>query len=271
MAITWRGSVVTPQIEAQVPSVGSVYVFAIVNTFRSRSKINILRMVVQMDNIQPPTGTTANRIMPIMRARRCSASDVSGGFRIAARSAFDTNTNNPDPGILVLFSPGTFGNPDGSISVASTSSQIWQQYTMRQATAVEQQVSWDNFALPSIAVSKSFCINPGEAVVVQQVAALPTGGVSFCMVAWEEDQVDTGFAVSGTVTLDSSPVSGATVFIMTDSTVDMTNPELSVLSTNASGQYTKQVATGTKVAAFVQYKDGTDLYTDEGKPFVEGP
>jgi hypothetical protein len=267
MAVTWRGSTVTPPIVGY-PTSGE-YVFALVNTTRSRSKINVLRFICMGDSVE--LSTTAGHIMPLIKTWRCACTAVTGGVEIRRRPAWDTAIDSPDDGIKLLYS-GWGVSESNRIDVSARTGPAWEQFVQRACTTAEQRRTQDNSVLSRLTSVEDFSLSPGQALVVSwEHGTAPVGGSMFFNIAWEEDQVDTGFAVSGTVTLDSSPVSGATVFIMTDSTVDMTNPELSVTSTNALGQYTKQVATGTKVAAFVQYKDGTDLYTDEGKPFVEGP
>lgn len=269
MALTWRGSTVTPMIQAMPALNGNVVVFAIVNTFRSRAKINVLRLVTQLDVAEPPTGTTSNRVMPIMRARRCAASNVSGGVEIKARPAYDTTINDPDPGIKVLFDPGAFGGPDTVITATNRRGPMWEQFTNRQASAVEQSISWDNFCVPCLAASKDIVLAPGEAFIIEQQAALPTGGAAFFEVAWEEDRIDAGYEVGGSVQLSGSPVAGAKVLLVTASDNAMPSPEVETLITGAPGTFSKTLASGVKAAVFVQHENGGTKYTDEGKPFIE--
>jgi len=272
MAVTWRGSAVTPQIQAMPAVSGNVVVFAVVNTFRSRANAAILRLVCQFDNVELPTGNTANRVMPIMRARRCAASDVSGGVAIAARPAWDTALNTPDPGIELRFNPGAFGGPDTVIAAANRGGPMWEQYTMRQASAVEQVLSEDNHLVPEKGAVNRIVIRPGEALVIEQQApALPTGGTAWFQIAWEEDQIDAGYVVGGTVNLSGSPVNGAKVLLVTDSSTAMPSPTVETLTTGAPGTFAKTLASGVKAAVFVQHQDGADLYTDEGKPYIEAP
>jgi hypothetical protein len=269
MALTWRGSTVTPMIQAMPALNSNVVVFAIVNTFRSRAKINVLRLITQLDVTEPPTGATANRVMPIMRSRRCAAADVSGGVEIKARPAYDTTINDPDPGVKVLFNPGAFGGPDTVITAANRSGPMWEQFMNRQASAVEQQQSWDNFCVPAMAASKDIVLRPGEALIIEQQAALPTGGAAFFEVAWEEDRIDAGYEVAGNVKLSGSPVSGAKVLLVTDETTAMPNPEVETITTAAPGTFTKTLASGVKAAVFVQHENGGTKYTDKGKPYIE--
>jgi hypothetical protein len=76
--------------------------------------------------------------------------------------------------------------------------------------------------------------------------------------------------VGGTVTLSAVPVVGAKIHLLTDSSIDMPDPQLEQIVTDGSGNWSKTVATGVKAAAFVQHRDGATLYTDEGKPYIEG-
>jgi len=273
MPITWRGSTVTPQIQAMPPNSGNVVVFAIVNTFRSRCVVDILRLVCQGDSVEPPTGgAIANRVMPIMRARRCAAADVSGGVQINARPAWDTAIGDPDPGVLVLFDPGAYGGPDTAITAVNRGGPMWQQYTQRQASAVEQCRSQDNFMVPAMASSADSYLRPGEALVIEQQAPLlPTGGVHWFQVAWEEDRIDEGYVVDGVVRLSDVSVNGAKVLLVTDASTAMNNPSVEVMTTGAPGTFTKTLASGVKAAVFVQHEAGATKYTDEGKPYIEKP
>jgi hypothetical protein len=271
MPVTWRGSTVTPQLQAMLPTGGSRPVFAIVNTFRSRCTVNVLRLVCQFDVTEAPTSNVANRVMPIMRTRRVAAANVSGGLRVAARPAWDTAIGAADPGVEVRCDPGAFGGPDTVITLDTPDAPLWQQYTARQATGVEQFQSYDNACLPAMALSFDMLLRVGEALVIEQIAQLPTGGVAWFQIAWEEDQTDAGYVVGGTVTLNSSPVAGARVLLVTDAATSMTAPSVEPLTTDGGGAFSRTLASGVKAAAFVQHEDGGTQYSDEGKPFLEAP
>jgi hypothetical protein len=271
MAVTWRGSTVTPQLQAMLPTGGSRPVFAIVNTFRSRCTVDILRLVCQFDVTEAPTSNVANRMMPIMRARRVAATDVSGGLLVSARPAWDTTIGAADAGVEVRCDPGAFGGPDTAMTITSPGGPMWQQFTARQASQVEQFQSYDNSCLPALAASFDMILRVGEALVIEHVAQLPTGGVAWFEVAWEEDQTDAGYEVGGTVTLSGSPVTGARVLLVTDSATAMANPVVQPLTTDGSGEFSRTLASGVKAAVFVQHEAGGTKYTDEGKPFLEKP
>ena len=269
MAVTWRGSVVTPQIQAMPATNGNVVVLAIVNTFRSRCNVPILRLTNQYDAAESPTGNTANRVMPIIRTRRCAAADVSGGVLINTRTPWDTTINSPDPDLEIRYDPGAYGGPDTLITAANRSAPVWQQFTTRQASQVEQFRGEDSNSVPGFAATGAGYLAPGEALIIEQVAAIPTGGTIFFNVSWEEDQVDTGYVVGGTVNLGGSPVTGAKVLLVTDSNMNLPAPEIEVLTTGAPGTFSKTLASGVKAAVFVQHENGGTKYTDEGKPFIE--
>jgi hypothetical protein len=88
---------------------------------------------------------------------------------------------------------------------------------------------------------------------------------------WEEDQTDAGFTLGGKVTLSAANVAGARVHVLTAPATDMVGAQLETLVTNGTGDYSKTLATGVKAAVFVQHEAGGIKYTDEGKPFIEGP
>lgn len=192
-----------------------------------------------------------------------------GSAEIKARPAWDTTINDPDPGIKVLFDPGAFGGPDTIITAANRSGPVWEQFTNRQASAVEQAISWDNSCVSKLSLGRDFVLNIGEALIIEQQAALPTGGAAFFEIAWEEDRIDAGYVVGGSVGLSGSPVNGAKVLLVTASDNAMPSPEVETLITGAPGTFSKTLASGVKAAVFVQHENGGTKYTDEGKPFIE--
>ena len=250
---------------------GNVVVLAIVNTFRSRCNVPIIRLTNQYEVTETATGNTANHVMPIIRTRRCAAADVSGGVLLNTRPPWDTTINSPDPGFEIRYDPGAYGGPDTLITAANRGAPVWQQFTTRQASQVEQFRGEDNNSVPGFAVTGAGYLAPGEALIVEQVAAIPTGGVIFFNIAWEEDQVDAGYVVGGTVNLSGSPVSGAKVLLVTDSDAAMPAPKIETLTTGAPGTFSKTLASNVKAAVFVQHENAGVKYTDEGKPFIEKP
>lgn len=262
MPVTFRGSVTTPHI---VLSAGVM--FAIVNTFRSRCVIDIERLVSQVDPNGPPIAGAGN-IMPLLRTRRCTAASVSGGILLDTRAAWDTSVNAPDAGVEVRYSGGYFGAP---LSV-TLGDRLWQQFTSRESSAVEQRISEDFSQVPGMSSSNPLLLAPGEALAVECInGTQPVGGVAFFQAMWEEDQTDSGYTLGGNVTLSAADVAGARVHILTAATADMAGAQLETLTTNGTGDYSKVLANAVKASVFVQHQDGPTLYTDEGKPFIEAP
>lgn len=267
MAVTWRGSTVSPTIYGQ----GGAYLFALVNSFRSRATVRILYLMAQMETLETATSAVNNAIMPLLITVRCSANSITGGYPIAARSPFDTTVNAADPGVKLLYNPALFGDPSGGISV-TPGGRVWEQFTARMVSAYGQVMTWDFSLITRLTTSSSFLLVPGEAIVMQWVAnpsGLDTGGIAFVQCAWEEDQTDSGYTLSGQVTLNSTGVTGAKVFLVTDADQDMPNPEIEVITTPSGGTWSKTLGSNVKASAFVQHKSGTDKYTDEGKPYLE--
>ena len=262
--ITWQGSVVTPNISGKENG----YIFAIANTFRSRCDINILRFVTQLDCIEFQTGV--NRTMPLLKTYRCPAANITGGIVLNTRTPFDTALNSPDPGVVVRYGGFLHAEDADDLQVTGESASVWQQFTTRLTTGVGQIMTWDFSQIAGIAATEKFLLKPGEGMICQWVTDLGVGGCGFSQCMWEEDTLDTGYNIGGGVLLDSAPVPGAKIFVLTDTDRDMINPEVEVLTTDSVGAYQKKFATGVKAAVFVQYRDGEDKYTDEGKPYIEG-
>jgi hypothetical protein len=267
MAIDFVGSTVTPPINC--PPDSGEYVFALVNTTRSRHKVNVLRFVAVGDSVE--ISTTAGHIMPLLKTWRCACTAVSGGVSIDKRPPWDTAVNSPDPAIKLLYS-GYGVSESNRITVSARTGPAWQNFTQRGATNVEQRRSIDNSMLSRLTATADFSILPGQAIVVSwEHGTQPVGGSIFFNIAWEEDEVDTGYTVSGDVTLSGVPVSGAKVLLVTDMDRDLPSPELEVITTGAPGTWSKKLGSNVKASVFVQSRDGETLYTDEGKPYIAKP
>ena len=267
MAVVWRGSIGTQPITGF--PVQAAMVFALVNTFRSRSRVNVLRFVTLGDSLE--TSLNAGHIMPLLKAWRCPAANVTGGVELSMRPAWDTNVNAPDPGVKVFYS--SYETPrETRLAATGLVGPVWEQFTTRNATSVDQRRMIDNSVLSRLTAGNDFSIDPGQALVVTwHYATQPMNNTVFFNFAWEEDQTDAGFTLGGNVTLSGSPVTGALVHVLTDTSIDMPAPGYQQFTTDGSGNWSTTLATGVKAAAFVQHRVGATLYTDEGKPYVEGP
>lgn len=264
MAIDFRGSTVTPPINC--PPISGGYVFALVNTNRSRHRINVLRFVAVGDSVE--VSTTAGHIMPLLKTWRCACTAVTGGVLIDKRPAWDTAVDAPDPAIKLLYS-GYGVSEDNRIIVSARTGPAWGNYIQRGATVAEQRRSMDQSMLSRLTTVEDFVLAPGQAIVVSwEHGAQPVGGSIFFNIAWEEDESDIGYDIGGSVTLSGSPVSGAKVLLVTDMDRDLPAPELEVITTGAPGTWTKKLGSNVKASVFVQARSGETLYTDEGKPYI---
>lgn len=267
MAVQFVGSTVTPQIACS-PTSGD-YVFALVNTIRSLRKVNVLRFVAVGDSLE--VSTTAGHIMPLLKTWRCACTAISGGVSIDKRPPWDTAVNNPDPNVKLFYS-GYGVSEANRITVSARTGPAWEQFIQRGATAVEQRRTQDNSMLSRLTAVEDFSLLPGQALVVSwEHGTQPVGGSIIFNIAWEEDEYDAGYDISGAVTLSGSPVSGAKVLVVTDTDRDLVDPELEVITTGAPGTWTKKLASGIKASVFVQSRAGETLYTDEGKPYIAKP
>lgn len=263
MAVTFLGSATTPHI-----ALSAGVMFTIANTFRSRCAIDLKRLVSQVDPTGPPSAT-AGHVMPMLRTRRCAAASISGGVLIPARAAWDTAVNAPDSGVEIRHSGGYFGAP----LTVTLGDRLWQQFTSREASAAEQRRTEDFLQVPNLAAGgNSVQLLPGQALAIECVyGTQPTAGTAFFQLMWAEDQTDAGYTLGGKVTLAAANVAGARVHVLTAPAVDMVGAQVETLVTNGTGDYAQTLATGVKAAVFVQHESGGVQYTDEGKPFIEGP
>lgn len=236
------------------------HIFALENQIGSRVDVNIRRLTVQND---PLTALTS--VMPQVKASR--GVNISGGI-LLDKAKFRT-TEGSDPFVKIRSALG-----EGSPITATQGSTVWQQYTSRLHTAAEQVIVSDESLLPRLIETTDFKLRPGENLLVTVVGAsaasnpaLSNNWLVDC--TWEEDQKST-FAISGTVTLSGSPVSGAIVTVVEADDLDMTNPVLvDTIVTPAGGTWAADILTGKVGAAFVQYRSGGTLYTAPGSPYLE--
>lgn len=237
---------------------------SIENGIGSRVHLHFRRLIVQNDPLAVLTS-----VMPIARISR--GVNISGGV-LLAKSTFDT-TDSSDPFVRIRSALG-----EGAPITATAGTTVWQQYTSRLHTAVEQVLGNDENLLPSLVetVGREFVLNPGESALITVVgattasnAALTNNWLLGC--AWEEEPVST-FSISGTVTLSGSPVSGATVTVVEADDLAMTNAHLlTVITTGGGGTWSADILTGKVGYAYVQYETGGTMYTAPGSPYLEAP
>jgi len=236
------------------------HIFALENQIGSRVDVNVRRLVVQND---PLTALTS--VMPQVKVSR--GVNISGGIMLD-KAQFRT-TETSDPFVKIRSALG-----EGSPITATRGDTIWQQYTSRLHTAVEQVLATDGSALPRLVDTRDFKIRPGESLLLTVVgatvasnAALANNWLVDCV--WEEVDKAT-FAISGTVTLSGSPVAGAIVTVIEADDISMTNAILrETIVTPAGGTWASSILTGKVGAAFVQYETGGTKYTAPGSPYLE--
>ena len=235
------------------------HIFALENQIGSRVDVNVRRLVVQND---PQTALTS--VMPQVKVSR--GVNISGGI-LLDKAKFRT-TETSDPFVKIRSALG-----EGSPITATRGDTIWQQYTSRLHTAVEQVIASDEPLLPRLVDTFDFKLKPGESLLATVISATAASNPALshnwlvdCI--WEEVDKAT-FAISGTVTLSGSPVAGAIVSVIEADDVSMTNPVLiKTIVTGAGGTWAADILTGKVGAAFVQYESGGTKYTAPGSPYL---
>ena len=260
MAISFTG-IVKSQIIFGNDSV-SQNIFTIENGFASRVDVYVRRLIFQEDAIAAYTA-----VMPLVKS--CRATSISGGT-ILEKGPFDT-TQVSDPNVICRAQ-----DQDAARITATPGDTVWQEFPIRMHTGAEQQQGLDNYIrtiIPALSNVQNFVLHPGESLLVRVVspvvAANPyNSNYWFVECVLEENQFPT-FTISGTVTLNSTPVDGAKVMIVEADDVLLTNAHLrEVITTPAGGAWSSTIRQGKVGAAFVQYKNGSTYYTAPGSPFL---
>jgi hypothetical protein len=261
MAITFRGTVLTPIKIGNSNTTQNLFVFE--NGISSRVNVNIRRLSLQLDSIVAYTA-----VQPLVKLSRISS--ASNGVFLSKENDFDTSQSS-DPGVRIR---GAL--LDGPSISATEGTTIWQQYCFRMHTLVGQVLGDDRNILTALVddTGKEFKIRPGEMVLIQVVSAAAaanainmTNWIINC--AWEEDEITT-FAISGVVSLNSTPIVGAKVIVVEARDHTLTDAILrEVVTTTSGGAWSSTIRTGWVGGAFVQYDNSGTLYTAPGSPFLE--
>jgi len=259
MAISFRGGVQIPISLGKDALIQNL--FTLSNKVGSRVDVNVRRLSVEVDTVLALTS-----VMPQVKV--CRATAISGGI-VTSKAAFDT-TKSSSASVEVRSTLA-----EGAPITATAGDTIWQQYASRMHTLVEQVLTAQSSVLPSLVSDsgKEFKLRPGESLLVyivgSAVTSNPAIGSNWCVnCSWEEDEKAT-FAISGTVTLSASPVSGVIVTVIEADDESMTNPVLvEKIVTGAGGTWASSITTGKVGAAFVQYKSGATYYTAPGSPYL---
>lgn len=259
MAVTFLGGAQVPIVFGNDATTQNL--LTIENQIGSRVDVNIRRLMIQMD---PLTALTS--VMPQVKISR--ATSISGGV-LLDKSKFDT-TQTSDPFVVIRSAMA-----EGCAINATAGDTVWQQYVTRLHTAVEQVLGADENIMPRLVADtgKEFKLRPGESLLMKVVGASVTSNPALsnnwqASVIIEEDAKST-FAISGTVTLSGSPVSGAKVMVMEADNIAGANMFLrEVITTGAGGTWASSILTGKIGAAFVQYEAGGTYYTAPGSPYL---
>jgi hypothetical protein len=258
MAVTFRGGVQVPAIIGN--DAVTQHLFALENQIGSRVDVNVRRLSVQNDPLAALTTVMA-------QVKTSRGVNISGGVLLDKSKL--TTTQTSDPFVKLRSALG-----EGSAITATAGDTIWQKFSTRLHTAAEQVLANDESSLPRLVDTQAFKLRPGENMLVTVVgattasnAALANNWLINCI--WEEDAKAT-FAISGTVTLSGSPVSGAIVTVIEADDANMTNAHLlETIVTPAGGTWASNILTGKVGAAFVQYEAGGTKYTAPGSPYLE--
>jgi hypothetical protein len=257
VAFTFNGSVPSPIALGNDATTQNL--FAITNTLGSRVNVYVRRLVAQLD---PILGLTS--VMPQVKISR--ATGISGGV---ALSPTTYDTAKASSSFVEVRSPMLDGFPLSG----TAGTTIWQKYCSRMQTAAEQVLGVDKNILPNLVDTHDFILRPNQSILCQMVGTTAAANAAlsnnwFVEAEWEEEAVST-FAISGTVTLSGSPVSGAIVTVIEADDESMTNPVLvETVTTAAGGTWASSISTGKVGAAFVQYKAGATYYTAPGSPYL---
>lgn len=266
MAISFRGTAQSLTIFGNDATTQNLFV--IENGIESRVNVIVRRLTFGSDALVALTS-----VMNVVKVSRCTG--VSGGV-VLEKTKF-TSTQTSDPAV-VFRAPANETAP----ITATPGDTLWTQLVPRMHTAVEQQLLEDDSErlkarnlLPLIIQDVAdFIIRPGESLLARVHASTAASNAQNSMhyvvrCSWEEDEIAT-FAISGTVTLSGSPVSGAIVTVIEADDINMTNAVLvETITTGAGGTWASNIRTGKVAAAFVQYETGGTYYTAPGSPYLQ--
>lgn len=260
MAISFRGFTRSPICIGNDST--TQYVFAFQNGAASRVNVNIRRLSLQNDAL-----TVSAVVMPLLRVSR--GTSISGGVILDKQSANTTQTSDSN---IIVRAP----IQEMSRLTGTPGATIWTQFIQRMHTAAEQQQGDDRNMLTTLIADtgREFKLRPGESLLAQITTSAAAANAAtmnnyFVNAAWEEDEIAT-FAISGTVTLASSPVAGAVVYVMeSDDEIGTNTTLVETITTGVGGTWASSIKTGKVGSAFVQYKSGGTYYTAPGSPYLE--
>jgi hypothetical protein len=229
--------------------------------------LSSVNMYVKRFSIQDEISVVLTSVMPLVKASRITAAVVNG-VRLG-KVPFDTQLVS-DSNVKLWCALTNYAELDATAGFTG-----YSQYAFRSHTVVGQVISDDRNILPLLVenTGDKWTLLPGESLLVQIVSPTTLSNTSahtwFAQVVWEEEAA-TFFSISGIVTLSGSPVTGAKVMVVQADDDILTNAILKeVKTTGVDGSWSSTIPHGKVGAAFVQYKDGSTLYTAPGSPFLE--
>jgi citrate lyase gamma subunit len=134
MAITFKGAVQVPIFLGRDALIQNAFVFE--NAIGSGVNVNIRRLMIEMD-----ATVALTTVMPQVKV--CRATNISGGI-LVDKSKFDT-LESSDSNVRIRSRLA-----EGSAINATAGDTIYQQYTSRLHTAVEQVISESHSLQPGL-------------------------------------------------------------------------------------------------------------------------
>jgi hypothetical protein len=159
-------------------------IFTLENAAGSGRRVRIRRMVFQMDATAVLTA-----VMPLFKTSRTTALPTGG--TALGKAQFDTSVSSV-AGVVARGANASDGGAATAIT-ATAGTIMWQQYGMRMHTLVGQVLGADNNVMTAIAADNPVILQPGEAILVQCVAAATTSNPAtnhyFVQAAWDEEVI----------------------------------------------------------------------------------
>ena len=159
-------------------------IFTLENAADSGCYVRVRRMVFQMDATAALTA-----VMPLFKTSRTTALPTGG--TVLGKAQFNTAVASA-AGVVARGANASDGGAATAIT-ATPGTIIWQQYGMRMHTVAGQVLGLDNNVLTAISAEFPLILAPGEAILVQCVAAAaasnPATNHYFVQAAWDEEVI----------------------------------------------------------------------------------
>ncbi len=140
-------------------------VFSIENQAGSTVLVAVRRIAVLLD-----ATTALNAVAPIVKVSRPAALPTGG----TVLGKVPADTEQPSNASVVCRGANAADGGAATAITATAGTTLWSQYTMRMHTLVGQVVMDDNAGIPALSADDPIILRPGEALLVQVVAAVAT-------------------------------------------------------------------------------------------------